>query len=54
MTAEQKLERAAAKAAVAREALETAIREARTSGMPLRTIARAVGLSHEQVRRLTQ
>ena len=53
MTAEQKLERAAAKAAAAREGLEAAVREARKSGMALREIAKHAGMSHEQVRRLT-
>jgi len=48
-----KLERAAAKAAVSRDALHTMIREAHAAGMSLRTIAKAVGMSHEQVRRLT-
>lgn len=52
MTAEGKLERAAAKAAVARDALETAIRKAHGEGMALRTIGQAVGMSHEKVRRI--
>jgi hypothetical protein len=48
----RKVERAAAKAAASREALEAAIRAARAQGVPLRTIAAAAGLSHEQVRRI--
>lgn len=50
----RKIERAAAKAAVAREALESAIREAHENGLALRTIAEAAGVSHEQVRRIVQ
>lgn len=52
MTALYKVERAAAKAAVAREGLDAAIREAHASGAPLRSIAQAAGVSHEQVRRI--
>ncbi len=52
MTAEQKVARAARKAASAREDLDTAIREARAAGLPLRTIAKAAGLSPEWVRRI--
>lgn len=48
----RKVERAAAKAAVARSALQTAVREAHENGQPLRKIAEAAGVSHEQVRRL--
>lgn len=52
MTALPKVERAAAKAAVARRGLEDAIREAHASGASLRAIAQAAGVSHEQVRRV--
>ena len=52
MTALHKVERAAAKAAAAREGLEDTIREAHASGAPLRAIAQAAGVSHEQVRRV--
>lgn len=52
MTAEQKVARAAAKAAQARQDLDTAIREARAAGLSLRTIATAAGLSPEWVRRI--
>lgn len=48
----RKVERAAAKAAVAREKLEVAMREAHASGEALRKIADAAGVSHEQVRRV--
>jgi hypothetical protein len=48
----QKVRRAAAKAAVSREALETAIREAHAEKVSLRDIAQAAGVSHEQVRRI--
>lgn len=48
----RKIERAAAKAAVAREKLELAMREAHESGLALRKIAEAAGVSHEQVRRV--
>ena len=44
--------RAAAKAAQARENLRAAIHQARETAS-LREIAQAAGLSHEQVRRLT-
>lgn len=53
MTDAKTLERAAAKAAVARQGLEESVRKARAAGMPLRAIAKAAGMSHEQVRRLT-
>ena len=52
MTPEQKVARAAAKAASAREELELAIRGARDAGLPLRTIAAAAGMSHEKVRQI--
>lgn len=48
----QKVAKAAAKAAVSRERLEDAIREAHASGEALRKIAEAAGVSHEQVRRV--
>lgn len=48
----RKVERAAAKAAVARAALETAILEARISCHSLRAIAEAAGMSYETVRRI--
>lgn len=48
----EKVERAAAKAAVSHDRLETAIREAHAAGQPLRKIAQAAGVSHEQVRRI--
>lgn len=46
------VERAAAKAAASRAALETAILDAHTNGASLRSIAEAAGISHEQVRRI--
>jgi len=49
-----KVKRAAAKAAVSREALEIAIREAHAAGEALRKIADAANVSHEQVRRIVQ
>jgi hypothetical protein len=52
MTALASVERAAAKAAVSREALEAAIRVAHAEGASLRAIATAAGVSHEQVRRI--
>jgi len=53
MTApEQKVARAARKAALARQGLEDAIGEAHTAGLSLRKIAAAAGMSHEQVRRI--
>ncbi len=52
MTPERKVARAARKAASARAELDTAIREARTAGLPLRTIAKAAGLSPEWVRKI--
>ena len=54
LTATQKVERAAAKAAVARERLESAICDAHVSGESLRAIAEAAGVSHEQVRRIVR
>lgn len=48
----RKVEKAAAKAASSRLALESAIREAHAAGEPLRTIASAAKMSHESVRRL--
>ncbi|HXH87245.1 MAG TPA: hypothetical protein VNI55_01380 [Gaiellaceae bacterium] len=52
MTPEQKVARAARKAASARQELDTAIREARGAGLPLRTIAKAANLSPEWVRKI--
>lgn len=48
-----KVRRAARKAALARQELETAIREARETGTPLRAIATEAGLSPEWVRRIS-
>ncbi len=48
----KKVERAAAKAAVSREELEAAIREAREAGASLRDVAKAAGMSYETVRRI--
>jgi len=48
----RRVERAAAKAAVAHSALVQAIQEAHDQGLSLRSIAAAAGVSHEQVRRL--
>ncbi len=48
----REVERAAAKAAVSREALEAAIREARAQGASLRDIAKAASMSHETARRI--
>lgn len=48
----RKAERAAAKAAVARAALEDAIRELYSQGSSLRDLARVTGLSHETIRRI--
>jgi len=53
MSPAQKVERAAKRAAAAQAALVAAMREARESGMALRDVASAAGMSHEQVRRLT-
>ena len=50
--AEQKVARAAYTAANARTNLDAAIREARAAGLPLRTIAKAAGLSPEWVRKI--
>ena len=52
MTDLQPVKRAAAKAAVSRAALESAIRQAHENGAPLRAIAEAASVSHETVRRL--
>jgi hypothetical protein len=52
MTAEQKVARAARKAASARQELDAAIREARAEGLPLRTVAAAAGVSYETIRRI--
>jgi hypothetical protein len=52
-TPEQKVERAAFRSVSARSALHLAIREARAEGLPLRTIAKAAGLSPEWVRRIS-
>lgn len=46
------VERAAAKAAVSRAALEQAMKDAHAQGETLRAIAKAAGLSHENVRRI--
>lgn len=48
----RKVKRAAAKAAVARAALEDAIRELHAQGVSLRDLGRVAGMSHEQVRRI--
>jgi transposase len=48
----QKVERAAAKAAVSREALEAAMRDAHAEGASLRAIATAASVSYETVRRV--
>jgi hypothetical protein len=48
----RKVKRAAAKAAVSRERLEAAIREAHASGEALRKIAEAAAMSHESVRKI--
>ena len=50
----QKVKRAAARAAVSREALKAAIREARAQGASLRDVAKAAGMSYETVRRIAQ
>lgn len=47
-----KVQRAAHKAASAREALDAAIREARAAGHSLRAIGEAAGVSYEHVRRI--
>lgn len=52
MTELQKVQRAAAKAALAVAARDDAIRAAHESGDALRKIAEAAGVSHEQVRRI--
>jgi len=48
----RKVERAAAKAAVSRQALEAAIREAREAGASLRAVAEAARMSYESIRRI--
>lgn len=52
MTPEQRVARAARKAASARQELEAAIRDARAAGMSLRAIAAVAQMSHEAVRRI--
>lgn len=52
MSSAKKVQRAAAKAAAAREGLERAMREAQASGLSLRAIAHAAGMSHEKVRQI--
>jgi hypothetical protein len=52
MTELQRVKRAAAKAAAAREELDQAMREAHAAGASLRKIAEAAGVSYEQVRRV--
>jgi lambda repressor-like predicted transcriptional regulator len=47
-----KVQRAARKAALARQGLEQAIREAHDDGASLRALAAAAGVSHEQIRRI--
>ena len=47
-----KVAKAAEKATLAREALDDAIYEARAAGLPLRTIAKAAGLSPEWIRQI--
>lgn len=51
---ERRLARAAARNAAARAELETAIKEARNAGMPLRAISAQAGLSPEWVRRIAE
>jgi hypothetical protein len=46
------VERAADKAALSRDGLAAAIRDAHAQGKTLRAIAEAAGMSHEQVRRI--
>lgn len=48
----QKVKRATAKAAVARERLELAVRQAHEAGESTRKIAEAAGVSHTQVQRI--
>lgn len=50
----RRAEKAAAKRRQSQEALELAIREVHSQGASLRDIAKTVGLSHEQVRRIVQ
>ncbi len=48
----RKVERAAAEAAVSRETLEAAMKQAHAEGASLRDVAKAAGMSHETVRRI--
>ncbi len=48
----KRVERAAAKAAVARSALEAEVKAAHVAGQSLRAIGAAAGVSHEQVRKM--
>ncbi|MGZ4359470.1 MAG: hypothetical protein ACXVZW_06750 [Gaiellaceae bacterium] len=48
----EEVRRQAAKVASAREELAAAIRAARAADVPLRTIAKAAGMTHETVRRI--
>jgi hypothetical protein len=52
MTQEQKVARAATKAASALEGLAAAMKEAHAAGLSLRAIGAAAGMSHESVRRI--
>lgn len=54
MTAEQKVAKAAAKSAAARQELDAAIRAARAEGVPLRALATAANLSPEWVRKISR
>jgi hypothetical protein len=54
MTAEKRVERAAAKRAAARAEFESSIVAARESGLSLAAIAKSSGLSVEGVRKITQ
>jgi hypothetical protein len=49
---EQAVAAAAERSAAAREHLDAVIRDARSAGLPLRTIAKAAGLSPEWVRKI--
>lgn len=49
----RRVERAARKAALSREELDRAMCEARSSGQPLRDVAKAADLSPEWVRKRT-
>lgn len=48
----RKVEKAAAKVVAAQTHMALVIREAHDEGEPLRKIAQAAGVSHEQVRRI--